>query len=74
MSDNPVLGAMRYFKLPMNRRTFLQLAYLGHLPGKLDPESEASLPDEPRFKEYPETTHEEVAAQEAEKEKKKGAK
>lgn len=67
--DNPIVAAMRYFKLPMNRQTYLSLANLGR-PGKLDPESEDSLPNEPRFKEYPETTHEEIAAQEKDAEKK----
>jgi hypothetical protein len=58
---------MRYFKLPMNRQTYLSLTNPGRPTSKLDPESEAELPDEPRFKAFRETTHEEVAAKETPK-------
>lgn len=67
MSDNAIVATMKYFKLPMTRQTYVGLAKVGRPTSKLDPESEAELPDEPRFKAFRETTHEEVAAKETPK-------
>jgi hypothetical protein len=72
--SNAILDAMEYYDDVPNRKNFLETAYPGKPPGKLDNESEAELPDEPRFKRYPEKTHEEELAEEAESETKKSKK
>ena len=64
---NPLLDVMKHYGAPMTRQEYLNLAHLGKPPSTLDPESEAELPDEPRFKAFREVTHEEEAAEEAEK-------
>ena len=69
--SNPIIDVMEAYDDVPNRQNFLKTAYPGRPPGKLDNESEAELPDEPRFKAYAETTHEEVAAEEAKKEQTK---
>lgn len=68
MSDNAIVATMKYFKLPMTRQTYVGLAKVGRPTGKLDPESEAELPNEPRFQAHREVTHEEVAEKEDSKE------
>lgn len=73
--SNAVLDTMEYYDDVPNRQNYLATAFPGRPPKKLDSESEAELPDEPRFQASRPTTHEEVAAEEAEAEKKsKGAK
>jgi hypothetical protein len=69
--SNPILDVMEYYDDVLNRQNFIATAYPGKPPGKLDNESEAELPDEPRFKRFPEKTHEEEVAEEAESESKK---
>lgn len=69
--SNPIVAVLKRYGAPQTRKELLDVAYLGKPPANLDPESEAELPDEPRYKRFPETTHEEVAAEEAEKEKSK---
>ena len=65
---NPMIAVLKYYGAPVNRHEYLNTAYMGKPPAKLDPESEAELPqDDVRFmpERYP--THEEQAAEEAEK-------
>lgn len=72
---NPMIAVLRHYGSPVNRDEYLRTAYMGKPPAKLDPESEAELPqDDSRFMEFRPTTHEEVAAEEAEKEAKKAKK
>lgn len=68
--SNPILDVMEFYGDVPNRRNFLTTAYPGKTPGKLDNESEAELPDEPRFQAFQPTTHEEVKAEEDAAEKK----
>jgi hypothetical protein len=69
---NPMIAVLKHYGSPVNRDEYLRTAYLGKPPARLDPESEAELPqDDVRFMAFRPTTHEEVAAEEAEKEAKK---
>lgn len=72
--SNPIIDVMDYYDDVPNRKNFLETAYPGKPPGKLDNESEAELPDEPRFKAYQEKTHEEEVAEEKVTEGKKTGK
>lgn len=73
--DNPFIDVLKYYGDPVNRETYLEAAYLGKPPRKLDPESEAELPqDDARFMAFRPTTHEEVKAEEDEKAKKQAEK
>lgn len=65
---NPMIAVLKHYGDVVNRDSYLKTAYLGKPPGRLDPESEAELPEEPRFQTFRPTTHEEVAAEEAKKE------
>jgi hypothetical protein len=68
--SNPVLDLIDYMGVePQNRSTYMKTAFPGKAPAKLDSETEAGLPDEPRFKAFKETTHEEQVAEEKAKEK-----
>jgi hypothetical protein len=69
--SNAILDVLEAYDDIPNRKNYLETAFPGRPPGKLDNESEAELPDEPRFKRYPEKTHEEEVAEEAESKKKK---
>jgi hypothetical protein len=69
--SNPIIKVLKHYGAPLTRQEFLDTAYLGKPPANLDPESEAELPDEPRFQKFRPTTHEEVAAEEAAKKSKK---
>lgn len=60
-----VEALMKKFNVPMTRQNYLEIENLGRAK-EPDPETESEIPDEPRFKPFPETTHEEVAAEEAE--------
>ncbi len=71
---NPMIAVLKHYGDPVNREAYLNTAYLGKPPASLDAESEVELPDEPRFKKFRETTHEEVKAEEAAKINKKKAK
>jgi hypothetical protein len=62
--SNPIIDVLEAYDDVPNRKNFLDTAYMGKPPAKLDSESEAELPDEPRFKAYPERTHEEDVAEE----------
>lgn len=64
---NPMLAVLKHYGDVVNRSSYLNTAYLGRPPKSLDPESEADLPDEPRFKVFRPVTHEEAAAEEASK-------
>lgn len=67
---NSFVDVLKYYGSPVNRDEYLRTAYMGKPPAKLDPESEAELPqDDSRFMAFRPTTHEEVAAEEAAKEK-----
>lgn len=67
---NPMIAVLRHYGDPVNRDSYLKTAYLGKPPAKLDPESEAELPqDDVRFMAFRPTTHEEVAAEDAQKTK-----
>jgi len=68
MADNPLIEVLKHYGEPVNRDSFLRLAYAGKPPARLDPESESELPqDDVRFMTYRPTTHEEVKAEEDEK-------
>jgi hypothetical protein len=41
-----VLDKMKQSKIPMTRENYLELAYLGNPPEKLDAEQEAELPEQ----------------------------
>lgn len=72
---NPMIAVLKHYGSPVNRDEYLRTAYMGKPPHTLDPESEAELPqDDARFMAFRPTTHEEVAAEEAEKEAKKTTK
>jgi hypothetical protein len=63
--SNPILDVMSYYGDVLNRKNFIETAYPGKPPSKLDPESEAELPqDDVRFMEHRPTTHEEEKAEE----------
>lgn len=68
---NPMIAVLKHYGDVVNRDSYLKTAYMGKPPAKLDQESEAELPDEPRFKVFRPVTHEEVAAEEAAKTAKK---
>ncbi len=71
MADNPMIAVLKHYGSPVNREEYINTAYMGKPPSKLDPESEAELPqDDSRFMAFRPTTHEEVAAEEAAKEAK----
>lgn len=65
-----VQALMKRFNIPMTRQNYLEIESVGRAK-RPDAETEAEIPNEPRFKAFPETTHEEVAAEEAEKESNK---
>lgn len=65
-----VLKLMKKYGIPMTRKNYLDVEFMGK-PHKPDPETEAEIPDEPRFQAFRPVTHEEVAAEEAEKGSKK---
>jgi len=65
---DPVIKTLKHLGIPLTRQNYIDLNSLGGKPQKLDPETEAELPDEPRFKAFRETTHEEVAEKEDAKE------
>lgn len=68
--SNPVLDLIDYMGVDVpNRNSYLKTAFPGRPPARLDSETEAELPDEPRFKAFKETTHEEQVAEEKAKEK-----
>lgn len=69
--SNPIIDVLEAYDDAPTRKNFLETAYPGKPPGKLDNESEAELPDEPRFKAFPEKTHEEEVAEEKATESKK---
>ena len=72
MAQNPMVDVLRYYGSPVNRQEYINTAYMGKPPARLDPESEAELPqNDSRFMAFRPTTHEEVAAEEVEKEAKK---
>jgi len=61
---NPMIAVLRHYGDVVNRDSYLKTAYLGKPPGKLDPESEAELPqDNAAFMAFRPTTHEEAAAE-----------
>lgn len=63
--NNPILDVMDYYGDVRNRDNFIKTAYPGKPPSKLDPESEAELPqDDVRFMEHRPGTHEEEKAEE----------
>lgn len=65
---NPMIEVLKHYGAPVNRDEYLRTAYMGHPPSRLDPESESELPqDDVRFMPFQPTTHEEVAAEEADK-------
>lgn len=67
MAENPLVAVMKKFKVPMTREEFLKLRN-GGKSSRSGPEDESEMPE--RFKQsFP--THEEKAAEEAEKSKKK---
>jgi len=69
--SNPMIAVLKHYGSPVNREEYLKTAYMGKPPSRLDPESEAELPqDDARFMAFRPTTHEEVAAEEAAKEAK----
>jgi len=45
-SGDPLADAMRSQGIPITRETYLNLAYMGHPPARLDPEIEGMLPAE----------------------------
>jgi len=59
-----VEALMKKFNVPMTRQNYLEIESVGRAK-KPDPETESEIPDEPGFKSFPETTHEEVAAEES---------
>ena len=62
--SNPMIAVLRHYGDVINRDNYLKTAYLGKPPGKLDPESEAELPqDDVRFMAFRPTTHEDAAAE-----------
>jgi len=67
MADNPIIAVLKHYGDAVNRQTYLNTAYLGKPPANLDPESEAELPEEPRFQKFLPPTHEEVKAEQDEK-------
>ena len=72
MAQNPMVDVLRYYGSPVNRQEYINTAYMGKPPARLDPESEAELPqNDSRFMAFRPTTHEEIAAEEAAKEAKK---
>ena len=68
--SNLMIAILKHYGSPVNREEYINTAYMGKPPSRLDPESEAELPDDTRFMAFRPTTHEEVAAEEAEKEAK----
>lgn len=42
--ENPLISLMRRLKIPVNRETYLSLAYLGNPPEELSPEQEEEMP------------------------------
>lgn len=71
---NPLIDVLMHYGDPVNRDTFIRTAYAGKSP-KLDPESEAELPqDDSRFMAFRPTTHEELKAEEDAKAAKAGDK
>lgn len=72
--SNPMIAVLKHYGDSLTRQNYLDTAYLGKPPSTIDPESEADLPDEPRFKKFREVSHEEVAAEEADKQKGKSKK
>ena len=66
--SNAILDAMEYYGDAKTRDNYLKTAYPGKPPGKLDPESEAELPqDDVRFMTHRPITHKEELAEEAAK-------
>jgi len=55
-----VEALMKKFNVPMTRQNYLEVENVGWAK-KPDPESE--IPDEPQLNPFPETAHEEVAAE-----------
>lgn len=67
MARDPIIAVLQHYGDPVTRANYLNTAYMGHPPSRLDPESEGELPqDDARFMAFRPTTHEEVAAEEAE--------
>lgn len=67
---NPMIAVLKHYGSPVNRQEYLSTSYMGKPPASLDPESESELPqDDARFMKFRPTTHEEVAAEEAEAKK-----
>jgi hypothetical protein len=65
--DNPMIAVLKHYGAPLTRQEYLNTAYMGKPPAKLDPESEAELPQDARFMAFRPVTHEERAAEEAAK-------
>jgi hypothetical protein len=64
VSGSPIIAVLRHYGVPVNRREYLNVAYMGNPPADLDPESEAELQDDARLWGSPPVTHEEEAAEE----------
>ena len=47
---NPVIEAMKKYKIPMTRENYLDLAYMGEPPEELSAEEELELPEQLRAK------------------------
>jgi hypothetical protein len=44
--EDPVVALMRLAKVPVTRKNYLDLAYMGRVPNELSAEEEANLPDD----------------------------
>lgn len=47
---NPVIEAMKKYKIPITRENYLDLAYMGEPPEELSAEEELELPEQLRIK------------------------
>jgi len=63
-----MIAVLKHYGSPVNRQEYLNTAYMGKPPAKLDPESEAELPqDDVRFMSHQPVTHEDKVREEAAK-------
>jgi hypothetical protein len=46
MSNHPVVKLMKRYQIPVTRKNYLNLAYMGDVPEELSAEQEAELPPE----------------------------
>ena len=47
---NPVIEAMKKYRIPLTRENYLELAYMGEPPKELTAEEELELPEQLRIK------------------------